>query len=632
MNTPQQIRLSLALGSLFACSGLAQQQARPDSASAAIARFTFDGNTANAGNESISGSPSNSAVFARGIEGRALRLRSGNAAATFTIPSADLPTDPSQDFSVQFWTRTTAPAGERMVLLSQKHYQDNSLAAQKQPGWVFYLSDGTWAWNIGSGTRRLTYERDNGEHMPLNDGAWHQLTMTYDADVSQVRLYYDGSNKAIYNVADATGFDFAASQPLQAGWAETEAHPLPEIVPAIAAGAATLQKLVDAFNSFALDPVTPDEFVKLIVEPKILFEKKVAARGKQLGSDGKKFVASMRGADFQRVSRIESQLMRNPYTIHQAFSFMEAAPLLKLYALVDGKVTTDKRVAKIFSDRERLHPSNFDLDDLAVWQRVLPAEEVRRSYAAHFEPVESVEGKPRAKLDSLTTGVWNIFHGGKHFTVDEHGWDSRVAIAQIIAREQIDVVMMQETYSSGDFLAAELGYYFATTVDWDYLNQGANISVLSRYPIREVCVPGASAFMNVAARISISDTQDVWVMSNWYGMNQFDNVFAFHRSRFAEAATTPVFFGGDFNAIPHTDGGSSPASEAMQKAGFTDAYRSLFPDVSKFPGASHRSNRRIDQLYFQGAGVQHRSTKLINSWTKDFPSDHYLIRSQFALR
>lgn len=96
-----------------------------------------------------------------------------------------------EDFSVQYWVRTTIDSERRIVLLSQKEFADNSLASQKGQGWVFCVSDGTWAWNMGSGDRRITYERDNGEHMPVNDGRWHQLTMTYDSALTQVRLYYD---------------------------------------------------------------------------------------------------------------------------------------------------------------------------------------------------------------------------------------------------------------------------------------------------------------------------------------------------------------------------------------------------------------------------------------------------------
>jgi endonuclease/exonuclease/phosphatase (EEP) superfamily protein YafD len=204
-----------------------------------------------------------------------------------------------------------------------------------------------------------------------------------------------------------------------------------------------------------------------------------------------------------------------------------------------------------------------------------------------------------------------------------------VAIAQILDREKVDVVMMQETYSSGDFIAAELGFYFATTVDRDYLNQGANISILSRYPIKELQVQADSPFMNVGAKVAISETQDLWVMSNWYGMDQFADVFAFHGGRFAESDAVPVIFAGDFNAIPHTEGGNSPASRALLDAGFTDAFRSEFPDVERFPGASHRSGRRIDQLYYKG--LRGASTRLIHDWPKGFPSDHYLILTNFIL-
>ena len=358
-----------------------------------------------------------------------------------------------------------------------------------------------------------------------------------------------------------------------------------------------------------------------------MFDAKVRARAQSLGAEGKAFVESMSSVDFEPLSRIESELMRNPYTVHQAFSFMEAAPLLKIYSLVDGQVVVDERVARIYSDRERLDPSDFDLDELAIWDRALTPEEVRAAYARHFEPTET---DPVEKLGSITAGVWNIFHGGLHFTVDEHGWDSRLAIAQIVEREEIDVLMLQETYSAGDFIAAELGYYFATTVDWDNLNQGANISVLSRYPIVELRVPGDAAFMNVAARVSISATQDLWVMSNWYGMRQFPAVVSFHERAFAGADDVPVLFGGDFNAVPHTDGGKSPASKALLEAGFADAFRVQFPDAELHPGVSHRSGRRIDQLYYKGV-LEHTSTRVISTWPVGFPSDHYLIRTVFEL-
>jgi len=66
-------------------------------------------------------------------------------------------------------------------------------------------------------------------------------------------------------------------------------------------------------------------------------------------------------------------------------------------------------------------------------------------------------------------------------------------------------------------------------------------------------------------------------------------------------------------------------------AGFTDAFRSLYQDVDKDPGFSHRSGERIDQLYYKGKGLRNTFTETISSWPTGFPSDHYLIVSKFEL-
>ena len=41
--------------------------------------------------------------------------------------------------------------------------------------------------------------------MPVDDGNWHQITITFSKENSEFRLYYDGKNKAIYKV----NFDFS---------------------------------------------------------------------------------------------------------------------------------------------------------------------------------------------------------------------------------------------------------------------------------------------------------------------------------------------------------------------------------------------------------------------------------------
>ena len=190
---------------------------------------------------------------------------------------------------------------------------------------------------------------------------------------------------------------------------------------------------------------------------------------------------------------------------------------------------------------------------------------------------------------------------------------------------------MQETYSSGDFIAAELGYHFATTSDWDYKMQGSNISVMSRFPILELEAPDDAEFMNVAAKIALNETQNIFAMSNWYGMASFPIVYDFHKERFNNDSITPILFGGDFNAVPYLDHGDSEASKRLIENGFSDAYRSLHPDFLQFPGFTHSTGQRIDQLYFKGNTLRHISSEVITTASDGFPSDHALILSKFVI-
>lgn len=596
-----------------------------------IAQFKFDGNINNATDIFVKGSISGNISFVNGLDGQSLSLNPNDQLAFLTLDSKNLSFDKSEDFSVQCWIKSTMDPKKPFVILAQKAFTDNSLTSQKTSGWVLYSYGGTWAWTIGSsGRRRVTHENENGTHMPLNDGKWHQLTMTYNSIQSVVRLFYDGDNKASYKVSDTGDFDFTSNSPMVAGWNGAEGiDSQKEVYPEIEAGTKQLQELVDALNGLGLSGLKTEELLDLITSSKQLFEQKVDEKEAELfEADRVAFRKSMQSVDFQPITALVSGLMKNPCTVHQSRSFMEVDPLLKLYSLVDGKVTIDPNTAKAYTEKTRLYAPAFEMDNLAVWNRTLSPEEVLDSYAKHLK---STVPELAQELTSITAAVWNIEHGGKHFTVEEHGWDSRMAIAEMLGKENADVIMLQETYSSGDFIAAELGYYFAAGVDWDYLNQGANLSVPSRYPIKELCISETSPFHNVGVKISVSKTQDLYVMSNWYGMDQFPAVFEYHKARFEEAEAVPILFAGDFNAVPHTDGGDSPASRKLLDAGFLDAFRSLYPDVQKHPGITHRSGRRIDQLYYKGMGLKNTSTKVISTWSPGFPSDHYLIIGRFDL-
>jgi exonuclease III len=550
-------------------------------------------------------------VFVEGIDGQAVALNPDKGYSTLILKNVSL--DGTKDFSIQCWIKTIS--NKPMVFLSQKSFRNKGITTQKNAGWVLYHSEGTFGWSIGSGMRRINYERDNGERMPVNDGDWHQMTITYSKVASEFRLYYDGHNKAIYKV----NFDFENSESLVIGSLENSFDYETQYFPEIESGKEQLQTFVDAFNDLGLAPLKDEEFIDLIVNPDVLFDKKYA---EQVGS------GTVSKDELPRALDIRKGLLENPYNVYQNRALTNLKPVSKIYALQAGKVVINKSAGLHFTQNEKLYPADFAMDKLSIWEKTLSEKEVLDSYTRvrKANPFKLVKN-----LKQITVGVWNIWHGGIHWSLEEDGWDSRLRIVEILKEKNVDVVLMQETYSSGDFIAAELGYYYATTSDLDYCFQGSNISVISRYPIKEVRVSREAEFNNVAVKLAISKTQEIWAISNWYGMAKFPSVFDFHRSRFEHADKIPVLFGGDFNAVPHTDGGDSPASKKMLESGFTDAFRNSYPDVENYPGFTHRNDKRIDQLYFKGRGLKNTLTEVISSWPTGFPSDHYLIVSKFKL-
>ena len=100
--------------------------------------------------------------------------------------------------------------------------------------------------------------------MPINDGKWHQITMSYNKRLTEFRLYYDGLNKAVYNV----DFNFKNDNPLVIGSKKNTFDYQRNILPSIKEGAKQLQNLVDEFNKLAVENLKEDEFFNLIDDPK----------------------------------------------------------------------------------------------------------------------------------------------------------------------------------------------------------------------------------------------------------------------------------------------------------------------------------------------------------------------------
>ncbi len=575
---------------------------------APLLQFNFEDNL-KSGNYQFKG---NGHTFKNGIDGKALVLNPDKGHTSLRLDG--VPLDSTKDFSIQCWIKTTST--KPTVFLSQKDFNNKGINAQKKVGWALYSSGGTFAWSIGSGDRRINYERDNGEKMPVSDGEWHQITITYNKEIQEFRLYYDGHNKAVYKV----GFEFVNNLPLTIGSTKNNFDYENAYLPEIVSGKKLLQAFVDEFNGIGLEPLKNDEFIDFVSHTEKIFAQKLEKSKEAKEKYSKK--------DLSKALAIREKLLPNPYTVYQIRDLTVLKPVSKIYALKEGKISIDEKGAKFFTKNEKLYPSDFAMDELFIWDKAISAKEVQENYAK-FRKTQSF--KFTKNLKDLTVGVWNIWNGGIHWSLEKDGWDSRLRIIEMIKEKKIDVILMQETYSAGDFIAAELGYYYGTTSDLDYRYQGSNISVLSRYPIKEIKVLEETGYNNVAVKVTLDKTKEIWAISNWYGMAQFPTVFDFHKSRFENSDKVPVLFGGDFNAVPHTDGGKSPASKKLLEEGFTDAFRSLYPEVVKYPGVTHRNGKRIDQLYYKGKGLKNTSTEVISSWPTGFPSDHFLIVSKFKL-
>ena len=123
----------------------------------------------------------------------------------------------------------------------------------------------------------------------------------------------------------------------------------------------------------------------------------------------------------------------------------------------------------------------------------------------------------------------------------------------------------------------------------------------------------------------------------------------------------PIFVVGDFNEPSHLDWTEAaakagrhpikveyPNSTEMAKAGFTDSYRTIYPDEMKNPGITwspaykvgdpRTHHDRIDFVYFKGKGLEVKDVKILgeNEENADtvvtpYPSDHRAVVASFSL-
>ncbi|MFC2124692.1 endonuclease/exonuclease/phosphatase family protein [Bacteroidota bacterium] len=290
---------------------------------------------------------------------------------------------------------------------------------------------------------------------------------------------------------------------------------------------------------------------------------------------------------------------------------------------------------------------NGTVDELHVWGETLSPQNIKDE----FRKYRKVADEPELENDVLTIVNWNIWHGGTHYSKEKDGFDGIERTTELIKNAGADIVLMQETYGAGSLISSSLGFYYYEGGSTIGAVWGANLSVMSRFPLEDAYMVEERsnygknyAFNNCGVKIRLSKKRRVIAFSNWYNRGKpedLDGALNAWSKLIDNSDNEPIIFGGDFNSVSHLDDGlgKSGHSLLMENAGFTDSYRNLYPDVAKYPGNSFDTSKaRIDYIYFKGKDLKLVEVRPIVSnfkgkgiKTPGYPSDHLGIVAKFKI-
>ena len=303
---------------------------------------------------------------------------------------------------------------------------------------------------------------------------------------------------------------------------------------------------------------------------------------------------------------------------------------------------------------------NGMVDEVLIYNYAFSSQEVKEYYDK-FRSSDKAVAKLET-VDTLRVLTYNIWHGGNE-TGKEVGFKR---IAEIIRNSKADVVTMQETYGSGAKIADELGFYF-------YL-RSSNISVMSKYPIKET-LKSYNAFNNGNVIVEIGKREaiiasvwlnypidywgeidkgnkidvDSWIKAQGGNKKTMEGIIASLRPFLSESNKYSIIIGGDFNSGSHLDWVESvkeknsgyvmpfPTGKYLESLGFKDTYRVIYPDPKKDRGitwtpinpTTHQD--RIDYIFIKGDRIKTLDSKVINSHSVRYPSDHAAVLSTLKI-
>ncbi|MFI6498385.1 endonuclease/exonuclease/phosphatase family protein [Nonomuraea typhae] len=228
-----------------------------------------------------------------------------------------------------------------------------------------------------------------------------------------------------------------------------------------------------------------------------------------------------------------------------------------------------------------------------------------------------VRGSRQALVPRLNALSWNLWHGGSQVS------GAREKQLRFLLDRDVDVVGMQETSGTS---AREL----AESLGWDYYQAGADMGLISRYPITaRGPLPSQSGLAGVYARVRIDERTGrelvLWTAHLGYTpygpydacfsgrstgellsreteagrTRQIQEIVAAMKDQLRAAKRSPVLLTGDFNAPSHLDYTPRaapshcgrqrvpwPTSTVPERAGLRDSYRVANPNPVAKPGAT----------------------------------------------
>lgn len=304
------------------------------------------------------------------------------------------------------------------------------------------------------------------------------------------------------------------------------------------------------------------------------------------------------------------------------------------------------------------------VDGLRIESGVVHPARVAAEFTARFGEERAPTSLPEWNKDTLDVLAWNIWHGGRRKGPDE----GVQRVVEIIQESGADIVLMQETYGSGPRIADRLGFEF-------YL-RSTNLSVLSRYPIRDVHRLFSSFYFG-GATIELRPGLEIQAYSLWIDYlpdvgkaltegttgdqlaaadaetrgKRMDAILGELLPHLDAAPAVPVVVGGDFNSGSHLDWIEDathlenhfghvvpwPVSRSMARAGYVDTYRTAHSDPVTHPGLTwspefpEDHQDRIDYVYASPGDWRVVDSKVLDTHPRGWPSDHAAVLTTLEL-